>query len=81
MCKDSGFNVMINEQRWASRNYEPHGGRGVGVYFYAVADNAEWRSVAAALLARFEARWGDKVRFIDANGYVVPKPVGLFGEE
>jgi hypothetical protein len=80
LCDDRGTNILVNEQRWALRDFAPPiAGRGVGITIYEVRVNSGWESIARDLVSDLEAIWPGKVQFRDGNNRIIPMPKGLHG--
>jgi hypothetical protein len=78
LCNETGVNIEIREQRWASHNFEPLiQGRGVSVGVYELREGSGWEDIARDLVGRLEATWPGQLRFRDSLGRTVPIPKKL----
>lgn len=72
---NSGVTVATAEQRWAANGYKNLAkGRGVGIAFYQVQENADWQSLARGIVAVLNQQWPGQVQFRGKRGQVVPMP-------
>ena len=74
LCNERGVNITVNDQRWASRSYNPFGGGGVPIGVYELQAGSGWEPLTRSLIGVLESSWPGSVRYRDGNGRVVPIP-------
>lgn len=75
LCRESGVNISIIEQRWASQDYKHPipSILGVSIRVYSPNELDEWQSLAAAFIEAVERQWPSRITYKGPRGQTIER--------